>query len=158
MVEVTPFCGALLGVERTPDPDTSGNRYAKLDLRYPTRLSAKVLISRISVYSILNVPFSSWAQCQSSENFCPIKRLGYNSAHSLKQSWKISRGLSNPHRVNPTQTRSWSQLTYPIPDSTQIFSVCSTPMRYKWIQHNLVTESVISMFLIAYMSLFMVNL
>ena len=58
VVEVTPFCGALLGVERTPDLDTSGNRYAKPDPRYPTRLSAKVLISRIANYSTLIVPFT----------------------------------------------------------------------------------------------------
>ena len=33
---VPPFCinSAPLGVERTPDPDTLGNRYAKLDPRY----------------------------------------------------------------------------------------------------------------------------
>ena len=58
-----------LGAEWTPDPDTSGNRWAKPNWRYPTRLSAKVLVSRITVYSILTVPFSSWAQsswCQSS--------------------------------------------------------------------------------------------
>ena len=35
-------------VERTPDPDTSGYRCAKSDPRYPTRLSAKVLISWIT--------------------------------------------------------------------------------------------------------------
>ena len=43
-----------LGVERTPNLDTSGDRCAKPD----PRLSAKVLLSRITVYSILTVPFS----------------------------------------------------------------------------------------------------
>ena len=66
------FQGTQLGVERTPDPDTSGNRCAKPDPRYLTRLSAKVLISRITVYSILTGK-SSW--CHISENCCPIDRL-----------------------------------------------------------------------------------
>ena len=43
-----------LGVERTPNLDTSGDRCAKPGPRF----SAKVLISRITVYSILTVPFS----------------------------------------------------------------------------------------------------
>ena len=50
--------GLLINVrvelEPTPDPHTSGNRCAnKLVPRYPTRLIVKVLISRITVYSIL---------------------------------------------------------------------------------------------------------
>ena len=66
------------GTNTRLDPDTSGNRCTKPDPRYLTRLSAKVLISRIPVYFILIVPFSlsalsSW--CQSSENCCPINRL-----------------------------------------------------------------------------------
>ena len=50
----------LVGVEQTPDMDTSGNtcRFSKPDLRYPTRLSATVLISRITVHCILIVTFS----------------------------------------------------------------------------------------------------
>ena len=50
----------LVGVEQTPDLDTSGNtcRFSKPDLRYPTRLIVKVLISRITVHCILTVPFS----------------------------------------------------------------------------------------------------
>ena len=42
-----------LGMERTPNLDTSGNRCSK-----PDPLSAKVLLSRITVYSIKTVPFS----------------------------------------------------------------------------------------------------
>ena len=37
--------------------DTSGNRCTKPDPRYPSLLSAKYLTSRITVYSILTVPF-----------------------------------------------------------------------------------------------------
>ena len=46
--EVTriPTCVLHVGVEQTPDPDTSGNRWAKSDPRHSTLLSAKVLISR----------------------------------------------------------------------------------------------------------------
>ena len=58
-----------LGAEWTPDPDTPGNRCAKPNRRYLTQLSAKVLESRITVYSISTVPFSLWAHsswCQSS--------------------------------------------------------------------------------------------
>ena len=50
------------GTNTRPNPDTSGNRCARPDLRNPTRLSAKVLISRKTVYFILTVPFSLWAQ------------------------------------------------------------------------------------------------
>ena len=92
-----------IGMERRPDLDTSGNRCAKLDVRYPTRLSAKVLISRMTVYSILIVTFSLSAQssqCPSSENCCPGNRLAY----SLNKAENIE-DLSNPQRVKPTQTR-----------------------------------------------------
>ena len=46
-----------LGMEQTPGSVKSGNRCSKPDLRHPTRLSVKVLISRITVYSILTAPF-----------------------------------------------------------------------------------------------------
>ena len=60
------------GTNIQSDPDTSDNRCSKPDPRYLTRLSAKVLISRITVYSILTGK-SSW--CHISENCCPIDRL-----------------------------------------------------------------------------------
>ena len=50
--------GLGLGVEQTPNPDTSINRCAKNNPRYPTPLSAKVLITRITVCYILTVLFS----------------------------------------------------------------------------------------------------
>ena len=110
-----------VGVERQPDLDTSGNRCTKPDPRYPTRLSAKVLISRITVYSILTVPF-----LLSSESFCRINQIGYNSEHiPLDKAENIEEILSNPHWVNPTRTQS--QLANLIQDPTQYFSVCSTP-------------------------------
>ena len=112
-----------LGVERTPDPNTSGNRCATPDPRYPTPLSAKVLISRMTVYSILTVQ-SSWHQ--SSENSCPINWLA--TTRLLPNiRLKILMNLSSPHRVNLTLTQSWSQLTYPIRSPWQIFSVRSIP-------------------------------
>ena len=118
-----------LGVERTTDPNTSDNRCATPDPRYPTRLSAKVLISRITVYSILTVPFSLWVQSswhQSSENSCPINGLA--TTRLLPNiRLKILMNLSSPHRVNLTLTQSWSQLTYPIRNPSQIFSVRYIP-------------------------------
>ena len=71
------------------NPDTSGNRCPKPDPRYPTRLSIKVLISKIAVYSILTVQFSSCAQfswCQSSENCCPINPLATTRHISLNKA------------------------------------------------------------------------
>ena len=78
----------ILGMERTPDPDTSGSRCAKPDPRYLTRSSAKVLISRITFYSILTVSFSLWAQswCQSSKNCCPINRFGTTQHNPLNKA------------------------------------------------------------------------
>ena len=94
------------GIMKTrADPDTSGIRCAKLDLRYPTRLSAKVRISRITVYSILTVLFSLQAQsswCRSSENCCPVNRLA-TTCYTPLYKLKLLRSLSDTHRVNPTQ-------------------------------------------------------
>ena len=78
----------IVWVEQTPDLDTSGNtcRFSKPDLRYPTRLIVKVLISRITVHCILTVPFSVWALSwyQSCENCCQSP-ISYNLPYSLKQ-------------------------------------------------------------------------
>ena len=41
---------------------------------------------------------------------------------------KTLRTISDPRRLNPTRTGSRSQLTYPISNPTQIFSVHSTPI------------------------------
>ena len=80
-----------LGVERTPDPETSGNRCAKPGPRYPTQLSTKVLISMLTVYYILNVSFSLCKQSLCNELVMRISaqsiawlRLGI----FLKENWK----------------------------------------------------------------------
>ena len=47
-------------------------------------------------------------------------------------SLKLSRSLANSHWVN--LTRTWFQLTPPIPDTAQIFSACSTPnWNHAWV-------------------------
>ena len=76
-------------VERTTDLDMSGYRCAKLDPRYPTRLSVEVMMSGFTVYSIFNVPFCSvskmtlWrAICK---YYCPIDRLATNRHLSQKK-------------------------------------------------------------------------
>ena len=62
---------------------------------------------------------------KNSENCCLINRLATNSIFP-ETSLRILRTFANPHRVNPTRTRSWFQLMYPIPDPTGIFSARST--------------------------------
>ena len=113
------------GTNSRPDPDPSSNRCAKPDVRYPTRLSAKVLTSRITVHSILTVTFSSWVQSPWCHRVAKIAARSNDLLNSAKL--EILRMLSNPHWVNPTRTQSWSQLTYPIPDPIQIFFVRTTP-------------------------------
>ena len=76
--------------------------------------------------------FSIWARspwCHSSENCFPINRPVNQSSktcHISLNKAEILRNSSSLHQVNPTWTRSWSELTQPIPDPTQIFSVRST--------------------------------
>ena len=83
----------VLGVERTPDPDTSGNRYAKPDLRYPTRLSTKVLISRITDYSILTTPLLYERSLHVARDMktaaCPIKQLAVTLHSPLNNAENI---------------------------------------------------------------------
>ena len=81
----------ILEVKWTPDPDTSGNRGAKPDPRYPIRSSTIVLISRITVYSILTMTFSLWAQ----SSYC--QRYGI-SARAIN----ILRGV-DPTRIEETR-------------------------------------------------------
>ena len=62
--------------------------------KYPTRLSAKVLTSRITVYFIFIffMPFSLWAQSSwywSSENFWPINRLATTGHFPLNKAGNI---------------------------------------------------------------------
>ena len=90
------------GTNTRLDPDTSGNRCTKPDPRYSTRLSAKVLISRIPVYFILIVPFSlsalsSW--CQSSENCCPINRLATTRYIPLNKAENIAEFIQNVYKT-----------------------------------------------------------
>ena len=95
-------------MERTPDPTRTRQ---VIGARYPTWLSAIVLISRRTVHSILTLPFSLLAQssrCQSSENCCPINSLVTTRHIPLKKP-KILRA----YWINPIRTRPWSQLTYP---------------------------------------------
>ena len=81
-----------------PDLDTSGNRCAKLDTRYPTRLSAKVLTSRMATsnYSKYIVQFTL---CD--EKFLKIAArliawLPIAFFHQIRL--KIYRSFANPHR------------------------------------------------------------
>ena len=116
-----------VGVERTPDPDTSGNRCEKPDPRYPTRLSVKVLISGIEVFFHINCAiFFMSTVFMAPEICCPINQLATTRHIPLNEAKNIEE-FSNSHRVNLTRSQSWSKLTYPIPDPTQIFSVRSTP-------------------------------
>ena len=102
-----------IGVGQPPDPHTSGNRCANKPVpRYPTRLSAKVLISRITVYSILT--------------FLPNNRLVTTRHIPLNEAKNVEVFIQSvPGKPNPDPSRS--QLTYPIPALTQIFFVLSTP-------------------------------
>ena len=96
-----------LGMEQTPGSEKSGNRCSKPDPRYPTRLSVKVLISRITVYSILTVPFfyeRSLHGARVLKIAAPsIDWLQHDVFHETKL--EILMTLSNTHRVNLTQTR-----------------------------------------------------
>ena len=85
--------------------------------KIPTRLSVEVLISRLTIYSIFNVPFSLWSQCLWGEQVLKIP----------SNKTEILRSLAHPYWVNPTRTRSWIQLVDPIPDPTQTSNVCFTP-------------------------------
>ena len=124
------FSMLMLGVERTPDPDTSGNRYAKPDPSYPTRLSAKVLISRIANYSTLIVPFTVWMQGLLGEKFLKstAQSISWLTTGVFPQTSLKILSFVNLHRVNLTRTWSWFQHLYPISDPTRIFSARSTPI------------------------------
>ena len=71
-----------IGVERTPHPDTSGNRGTKPDPRYPTRLEFQDPEIKVNcsfhihcvIYDMTTK--SSW--CVSSKNCCPINHLAVN--------------------------------------------------------------------------------
>ena len=56
----------------------------------------------------------------------PDRLFGRQLAYPLKQNWKYWRVLLIPS-INPTRTRSWFQLAYPIPYQTHTFSAHFTP-------------------------------
>ena len=118
------------GTNTRLDPGVTGSRCAKPDPGCPTRLSAKALISSIVDYFTVTVPFTLWVQGLCGEKFLKIATLliaWLPIGMFLQTSLKILRSFANPHRLNLTRTRFWFQLTYPIPDPTQIFSARSTP-------------------------------
>ena len=130
------FIGAIIGhrimararggTNTLPDPDTSGNRYAKPYPRYPIRLSAKVLISRIANYSI--IPFTVWVQGLCGDKFLKsaARSIAWLTTGVFHQTGlNILRSFVNLYQFNPTW--SWFQHLYPIPDLTWIFSARSTP-------------------------------
>ena len=122
------------GTNTRPDPDTSGNRCAKPDPRYPTRLSAKVLITRIANYSTLLCHLHFECKVFAVRIFWKLladRSLGYQSAYSVNKP-EMLMSFANPHWVNPTRTRSWFQLAYSIPNPTRIFSARSTPTYKSW--------------------------
>ena len=90
-----------LGLERPPDPDTTGNRCAKPDPRYPTRLSAKVLISRCAIFFMSSAVF----RVPSSENCLLINRLAttrdipLNKAENIEEFIQPASGTPNPDPV-----------------------------------------------------------
>ena len=107
------------GMNTRLDPDVTGSRCAKPDPGCPTRLSAKVLISSIVNYFTVTVPFTLWVQSLCGEKFLKIATLliaWLPIGMFLQTSLKILRSFANPHRLNLTQTHSWFQLTYLIPD------------------------------------------
>ena len=78
-------------MERTLDPTRTRQ---VIGAQNPTRLSAKVLMSRMTVYSILIVTYSISAQsswCLSFENCCPGNRLAttrhipFNKAENIEK-------------------------------------------------------------------------
>ena len=113
-------CGISVSWGRTnaqPDSDTSGDRWALPNLRYPTRSSAKVLILRFTVYSIFTVPFSivhqafGWA---GSKNLCPIDRLATNQHIPLNKTENVEEFCESAlDKTYPD--RSWFLLMHPIP-------------------------------------------
>ena len=111
LIPALSFDLTWLGVEWTPDPEKSGNRCAKPDPRYSTRLSAKVLILRITVYFIKTVPFSLWAQSswyRSSENCKPINWLAttrhftLNKAENIENFFQPASDKPDPYPVLTT--------------------------------------------------------
>ena len=86
-----------VGVEQTPNLDTSGNRCAKPDWRYPTKLSAWVLMCHFLYERKVFVVSQFW-------KLLPDWSLGYQSANSAQHNWKywivwpICIGWTRPRR------------------------------------------------------------